>query len=359
MKETTYQIVKELLQVKSNYLYFIENIDDIKADILYFCRAILKHQNLSTDIVQLHLEHEININSYFQNKHKNDLYANIEAIESLIKINESLIYGYSQQLSIPNNTYKYYHDMSEIICDLNKKLLPQYVIRKLNKNHTDKQNLNNNVFRDVYNDPSSDYFWESLKLNQKFTERERKILEIGIEKEFIEVSDFFGKYKFHNSINDEIISELSQYNHIFIQRLRNICSISEDYDVDNISKISFRKILDLQFLDKTMIYYDISNNINNQDIQYILDIFPEFVLGFSIMESRPFYKRKHRQGYQSNNKNYKEHEFFGKYKIRKPYLKLHEKAVFLEKDEKLIFKLLDKLNLDKNLYNINDKSFIL
>ena len=147
---------------------------------------------------------------------------------------------------------------------------------------------------------------------------------------------------------------------MLIKQIQEEFNVDEDYNCYSISNRGFGKLLhQVKLIDEPMIDYNISDKIDNDTISTILYIFPEIVLDFSLMETRPFFKNHDRQQYSDNGKIYQEHKLIGKLKVNKVILRVHEKAHFTNEEEALLYKLLDKLSVDKKLYNKENKIFIL
>ena len=348
-----YTIIKRIINVKINYLNKIENIEDIKVRLVNFCTNLLIDNNLNIEFLNTLIIAENNVFYLLDNniEKERDTRFFVNTIYELININESLIYYYSQN---QGNQYKLFHEFSDIIYDLNEKILPKYFYNKLYKLQDQTNKLKLNIESELMNNPEHESFWEVHTLDNKT--RKERIKNLNKKNEFIEVTDNFFR-QFEPDLNEKISNDIKNYNRILIQRIKEDFNIDEDYNCYSLSSRSFRKLLHhVKLLDKPMIDYNISNKINNDDICNILYIFPEIVLDFSLMETKPFFKNYSRQKYQSNNKIYQEHEFIGKLKIRNPILRIHEKAKFGKEEEKILFNLLNKISVDKKLYNTEEKT---
>lgn len=350
-----HSIIKEVVHVKVHYLNKIDNIEDINARLINFCKNLLLEKKLDTEFLNTILMSENNIENIFNIKfEKHDTRFLIDTIYKLIDINESMIYYYSLY---KGNSYKEFHEFGSIISDLNNRILPKYFLNKIHKLQNNINELKSNIENDLNINPENEGFWEINKIDN--STRINRIEDINKELEFVEVSNSFCN-KFNENINEKIARNLKTYNRLLIKQIQEEFNVDEDYNCYSISNRGFRKLLhQVKLINEPMIDYNISDKIDNDTISKILYIFPEIVLDFSLMESRPFFKNYDRQKYNYNGVIYQEPKFIGKLKVKKVVLRVHEKAHFTNKEETLLYKLLDKLSIDKKLYNKENKIFVL
>lgn len=339
-----YTIVKKIIHTKVHYLSKINNIEDINSRLINFCKKLLLKENLNIEFLNTALIAENNLNAICDmNIKEDDTEFFIDAIYELFKINERDIYYY---LLYKCDDYKEFHEFSDIIIDLNNKILPEYVLDKIYNLQKNIRNLKLNIKRSVYINPEHESFWKSNIIDN--SKRLYKIKNINNKTEdFVEINNNIRN--FNQSLNIKISNELKNYNSEFIKKIEEEFNIDDEYNCYSISNQGFVKILNhLKINNKKIIDYNISDKIDNDTISTILSLFPEIVLDFSLMETRPFFKNHYR-------KNNKEHKFIGKLKINKVILRVHEKAHFTNEEESLLYKLLDKLSVDKKLYNRENK----
>lgn len=350
-----YTIVKEIIHTKVHYLNKINNIEDINSRLINFCKNLLLKNNLNIEFLNTVLIAENNLDSISSIKfEKSDTGFLLNTIYKLVEINERNIYYYSLYRC---DNYKEFHDFSDIILDLNNRILPKYFLSKIYNLQKNIHNLKSNIERELWIDPEHDSFW---KLNTiQNSERLNKIENINNKKEyFVEIDSPFCNS--NQNLNIKISNELKSYNKQFIRKIEEEFNVDEEYNCYSISNRGFIKLLNhLKINNKPIVDYNISDKIDNDTISTILYMFPEIVLDFSLMETRPFFKNYSQQKYTYSNQKYQESKFIGKLKLNKVKLRVHEKANFTSEEEALLYKLLNKLSIDKKLYNKENKTLIL
>jgi hypothetical protein len=344
--EKVYLIIKDLITVKVEYLIFIDNIEDINTEFLCFCSAFLKSFNLETNFIDLVLKNELNINYFIDKKQDINLDIHIHYIKKLLEINEN-IYKITQY-----HNSEYYNKLNDIIYRLNKKNLPANTLNKITEIIKEDKKNKYSLFIDISSNTNFKWFWENI--NSKKEIRKSLLHSSSVEYNFIELSDLFNE-----SLNEKISSNQRNYNRLLISKIKSNLDIDEDLNCINLSSNNFLTLINLKFLEEKFIDYNISKNINNEKLIKIMRFFPEFVLSFSLRETRPFLKNYNRQQYEFDNVICQEPIFFGKIKIRNVEIKLHDKAYFTQNDNDLLMKFIKELSIDNKFYNQNDNIFIL